>query len=112
MQTCYSAAATERSQQREVVPEKQCRRCHETKMAVDFYGSKMTTDGLQSYCKACYASAAANRRRQSASGQGDPNSDLPGDLSPEQLQHMQVAFLPTCIGAWAPREVDRYFTRK
>ncbi|KAK9818620.1 hypothetical protein WJX74_003086 [Apatococcus lobatus] len=87
--SCYSAAATERSEQREVAPEKQCRRCRETKRAVDFYQSKMTADGLQSYCKACYASAAATRRRQNASSRADPDSDLPGDLSPEQLQHMQ-----------------------
>lgn len=90
VQTCYSQAATERSEQREVAPEKQCRRCRETKGANDFYHSKMTADGLQSYCKACYASAAANRRRQSASNRSDHDSDLPGDLSPEQLQHMQV----------------------
>lgn len=30
---------------------KECRRCHETKGKADFYHSKMTADGLQSYCK-------------------------------------------------------------
>ena len=32
---------------------KECRRCHETKGKADFYHSKMTADGLQSYCKVC-----------------------------------------------------------
>ncbi|KAK9866223.1 hypothetical protein WJX84_005326 [Apatococcus fuscideae] len=87
--SCYSQAATERSEQREIAPEKQCRRCRETKQADDFYHSKMTADGLQSYCKACYASAAANRRRQNASNRGGHDPDLGGDLSPDQLQQMQ-----------------------
>ena len=51
-QTCYSQAAEERSAGRVPAESKECRRCHETKGKADFYHSKMTADGLQSYCKA------------------------------------------------------------
>lgn len=51
MQACYSAAAEERSAGRVPAESKECRRCHETKGKADFYHSKMTADGLQSYCK-------------------------------------------------------------
>ena len=50
-QTCYSQAAEERSAGRVPAESKECRRCHETKGKADFYHSKMTADGLQSYCK-------------------------------------------------------------
>lgn len=50
-QACYSAAAEERSAGRVPAESKECRRCHETKGKADFYHSKMTADGLQSYCK-------------------------------------------------------------
>ena len=32
------------------------------KVAEDFYSSKMTADGLQSYCKICYAQTSHGRR--------------------------------------------------
>lgn len=51
VQACYSAAAEERSAGRVPAESKECRRCHETKGKADFYHSKMTADGLQSYCK-------------------------------------------------------------
>lgn len=50
-QACYSQAAEERSAGRVPAETKECRRCHETKGKADFYHSKMTADGLQSYCK-------------------------------------------------------------
>jgi len=50
-QACYSQAAEERSAGRIPAETKECRRCHETKGKADFYHSKMTADGLQSYCK-------------------------------------------------------------
>lgn len=52
-QACYSQAAEERSAGRVPAETKECRRCHETKGKADFYHSKMTADGLQSYCKVC-----------------------------------------------------------
>ena len=51
VQACYSQAAEERSAGRIPAETKECRRCHETKGKADFYHSKMTADGLQSYCK-------------------------------------------------------------
>lgn len=54
-QACYSQAAEERSAGRVPAETKECRRCHETKGKADFYHSKMTADGLQSYCKVWHA---------------------------------------------------------
>jgi hypothetical protein len=34
---------------------KECSRCHETKLATDFYKHKLTKDGLYPYCKKCNA---------------------------------------------------------
>lgn len=62
LQTCYTEAANQRSAGRAPAETKRCRRCGSTKEAADFYISKMTADGLQSYCKACYAVASAQRR--------------------------------------------------
>ena len=64
LQACYSQAANERSAGRAPAETKRCRRCGNTKEAADFYVSKMTADGLQSYCKACYAVASAARRNR------------------------------------------------
>jgi len=38
------------------------RRCNITKASSEFYKSKMTSDGLQSYCKHCYKITAAQTR--------------------------------------------------
>ena len=62
VQACYTEAANQRSAGRAPAETKRCRRCGSTKEAADFYISKMTADGLQSYCKACYAVASAARR--------------------------------------------------
>lgn len=66
MQSCYTDAANARSAGRARAETKRCRRCGSTKEAQDFYVSKMTADGLQSYCKACYAVASAARRGRNA----------------------------------------------
>jgi hypothetical protein len=39
-----------------------CRRCGISKPSSEFYKSKMTADGLQSYCKYCYKITAAQSR--------------------------------------------------
>lgn len=65
-QACYTDAANQRSAGRAPAETKRCRRCGNTKEAADFYVSKMTADGLQSYCKACYAVASAARRTRNS----------------------------------------------
>jgi len=71
-QQCYGQAATERAAGRVPAADKECRRCKVSKPAADFYASKMTADGLQSYCKACYALAAQQRRMRIAEAGGAP----------------------------------------
>lgn len=43
---------------------KYCRSCDEWVPRSDFTPSKKAADGLQSYCRACYAKRAADRRRR------------------------------------------------
>ncbi len=47
---------------RSAVDSKLCRRCQGVKGAAEFYSSKQTSDGLQSYCKVCYAQTSQGRR--------------------------------------------------
>ena len=57
-----AAAAQERTAARTGMDSKACRRCQEVKGAEEFYGSKQTVDGLQSYCKLCSAQTSQGRR--------------------------------------------------
>jgi len=56
------ASAQERTAGRSAVDSKLCRRCQGVKGADEFYSSKQTSDGLQSYCKVCYAQTSQGRR--------------------------------------------------
>ena len=57
-----AASAQERTAVRSAVDSKVCRRCQGVKGAGEFYTSKQTSDGLQSYCKVCYAQTSQGRR--------------------------------------------------
>jgi hypothetical protein len=95
-QQCYGQAATERAAGRVPAADKECRRCKVSKPAADFYASKMTADGLQSYCKACYALAAQQRRMRIAEAGGAPggaehaSAGLEPHAHAEQVRHLPV----------------------
>ncbi len=57
-----TASAQVRTAVRSAVDSKACRRCQGVKGADEFYVSKQTSDGLQSYCKVCYAQTSQGRR--------------------------------------------------
>ena len=59
----------ERTAARTAVDSKPCRRCQEVKGAEEFYKSKQTADGLQSYCKACCAQTSQGRRSKESKEQ-------------------------------------------
>lgn len=54
------------------------------KLADDFYKSKMTQDGLQSYCKICYAQTSQGRRAKEPKENRDKPLTSPCVLAPAQ----------------------------
>lgn len=93
-QQCYGQAANERAAGRTPAATKECRRCKACKPADDFYASKMTADGLQSYCKACYALAAQQRRARIAAEGGAPERAEHEHAGVERHMHEQARPLP------------------
>lgn len=89
-QQCYGQAANERAAGRTPAATKECRRCKACKPAEEFYASKMTADGLQSYCKACYALAAQQRRARIAAEGGAPERAEHEHAGVERHMHEQA----------------------
>ena len=74
---CHGEVARERAERRSGSSggddsgplSRECGRCCSTKPRSEFHGSSASADGLQSYCKACTADKAAERRmREAAKG--------------------------------------------
>ena len=98
-QQCYGQAANERAAGRTPAATKECRRCKACKPAEEFYASKMTADGLQSYCKACYALAAQQRRARIAAEGGAPERAEHEHAGVERHMHEQARpILAGCQG--------------
>lgn len=101
-QQCYGQAANERAAGRTPVATKECRRCKACKSAEEFYASKMTADGLQSYCKACYALAAQQRRARITAEGGAPERAEHEHAGVERHMHEQARPCALHPALWRP----------
>lgn len=73
----------------EEITTKRCAKCGEVKPVSEFYKSKESKDGLQSYCKECHRAANSKRKeslRIISATPAQPNPDNPlSAYEPRQL---------------------------
>ncbi len=62
------------------------RRCTVSKPGTEFYKSKMTADGLQSYCKHCYKLTSAQTRVKKLQDEQAARDGAASPLAPEDQQ--------------------------
>jgi len=95
---------------------KKCVKCEITKLETDFYNNKLSSDGLQSYCKQCQTDhrRASQRRQKRAQGRQaiQPALALTRRVAPKMPEGMLVFMIPISDGkdiqAWCDQAMRDY----